>query len=98
MANARIPVGAKEESRFTGSYEGDILTVTLYAGKASDGYKSNFENRPARWIVWMRVDSQGKRVHRTSQRFGGKNCAKGLEGYLSSLAQLRAAGVREVDA
>lgn len=97
MANAQIPVGAKEESRFTGKFEGDTLTVILYAGKASDGYKSDFQRRPARWIVWMRVDAQGKRVHRASQRFGGKNYAKGLEGYLDSLAQLRAAGVQEVE-
>lgn len=92
-----IPKSATVERRFTGSYEGDILQVTLYKGRASDGYKSDFTRRPARWIVWTRHDSSGRRTVRHATRFGGNRFGKAPAEFASCVDQLRAAGVVPIE-
>jgi hypothetical protein len=93
--SAQIPVGAKQEDSFEGTHKGDTITVILYTGHASDGYKSNFERRPARWIEWLMVDPNGKRIKRIATRYGGKRFDIGPAEFAESVAQLRAAGVKE---
>jgi hypothetical protein len=92
MANVEVPKSAKIERQFVGTYEGDDIRVSLYTGHASDGFHSNFERRPARWIVWSRSHN-GKRVRRQASRFGGKRFAKGLSDFELAVRQLQAEGV-----
>ena len=94
MANVEVPKSAKVEDLFSGTYEGHTLRVTLFTGYASDGYKSDFTRRPARWIVWERFDSTGKRLMRRASRFGGNRVALGPTEFASCVKHLRAAGVK----
>lgn len=96
MSNVEIPKHARRERRFRAIHEGDTLQVTLYDGRASDGYKSDFERRPARWIEWSRYTTGGKRVVRQATRYGGNRYGKGLADYQESVRELRAAGVRVI--
>jgi len=92
-ASVEIPKRATAEDVFAGTWEGDTLYVTLYAGHASDGYKSDFERRPARWILWERYDASGKRTVRRATRYGGRRYGKAAADFAECVRQLRAAGV-----
>lgn len=82
-----IPKGAVEERRLQGvavpesRFAGCNALVILYQGRASDGYKSDYEHRPARWLLVCVTDTAGKRVERQAWRFGGKNYAAGLKAF-----------------
>lgn len=93
MGNAAIPRTATIEQQFTGSYEGETLCVTLYTGHASDGYQSDFQRRPARWILRERLNAGGDRQYRQCARYGGRRMAQGLTDYTEFVAHLLSAGV-----
>jgi hypothetical protein len=93
--SAQIPVSAEVEQQFQATHDGDNLRIALYKGKASDGYKSDFRRRDARWLVWERTTAQGERVFYHAARFGGKRFVMAPGEYRSCVAQLRAAGVVE---
>ena len=95
MANVEVPRSASIEYQFVGLYEGDTIRITLFTGHASDGYKSDFTRRPARWLVWERLTTNGKRIKRMATRYGGKRCGLGPAEYTKVLTQLQAAGVVE---
>jgi hypothetical protein len=85
-----IPVSAEVESQFNGKLNGDRLQITLYAGHASDGYKSDFQRRPARWIEWVRWDAAtGKRAHHKVVRYGGNRFDKGVVDYAASVTEVK---------
>lgn len=94
VSSARVPVSANVEKCFVGTFNDDKVEVTLYTGYASDGYKSDFERRPARWLVWERFNSSGKRIRHIATRYGGKRFGKGLAEYVDAVRQLREAGVQ----
>jgi hypothetical protein len=95
MASVSVPKSAKVENTFIGTLNSDTVRVTLYLGQASDGYKSNFTKRPARWIVWARYDKAGVRTRRLASRYGGNRFNKGLLDFADAIRQLRDAGVVE---
>lgn len=96
MGNVRIPVSARLERSFSGQWEGATVRVRLFKGTASDGYKSDFTKRPARWIVWERFDAAGKRELRRASRYGGNRFGTGLTEFAEAVRQLIDAGVTEI--
>ena len=62
--------GAGEEVK------GGSLTVRLYRGMASDGYKTGYECRPAFWVEGTSYQASGKRWRRDCRRHRSETLAR----------------------
>lgn len=70
-----------------GDLAGSFLTVTLYEGQASDGYKTNYERRPRWWTVLTIGDELGYAVWSIGTRWANK--AKAQADFADSAASIR---------
>ena len=64
--------------------DGREITAQLWRGRASDGYKSDFERRQAEWVV---LTANGRTVLAT--RFAGRNLPNARREYDAAVTTMR---------
>lgn len=55
---------------------GGTVTLTLWDGLASDGYKTDYQRRPVRWVEVYTCRADGSRYLRECFRYAGKRYDK----------------------
>lgn len=75
--SVRPPVHASLTARtvcepFQGPMVGARIVLELFAGRASDGYKSDFTARPRWWVLLSVQDSSGHRYWALGRRFSNQ--------------------------